>query len=291
MYRRMASKKKKKRWWQNIKFKYRVSIANENTLEEVFSFRVSKLNGLSVLFVVLTVLFLFTALLMVYTPLRNYLPGYMSNQLRATIMENALQIDSLEQMAEQQRLYIANVQDIVAGRKSADSVYVIDSLSVMPVEQLMEATDRENAFRQSYEEAERYNLTAPAVRSTETEGLRFYRPTRGILSSSYDAEMKHYGVDIAANPNESVLATLDGTVIWSTYTTSFGYVIALQHSRGLVSIYKHCGSLLKGDGDVVHAGEAIALVGNTGTHSSGPHLHFELWSKGQPLNPERHIVF
>lgn len=287
----MANKKKKKHWWQNIKFKYRVSIANENTLEEVFSFRVSKLNGLSVLFVVLAVLFLFTATLMVYTPLRNYLPGYMSNQLRATIVENALQIDSLEQMAEQQRLYIANVQDIVAGRKSADSVYVIDSLSVMPLDQLMPATERENAFRQSYEEAERYNLTAPPVRSTEMEGLRFYRPTRGILSASYDAEMKHYGVDIAANPNESVLATLDGTVIWSTYSTSTGYVIAMQHSRGVVSIYKHCGSLLKSAGDVVRAGEAIALVGNTGADSSGPHLHFELWIKGQPLNPERYIVF
>ncbi len=287
----MANRKKKKHWWHNIKFKYRVSIANENTLEEVFSFRVSKLNGLSVLFLVLTVLFLFTALLMVYTPLRNYLPGYMSNQLRATIVENALQIDSLEQMAEQQRLYIANVQDIVAGRMSADSVYVIDSLSVMPVEQLMAATNREEAFRQNYENAERYNLTAPAVRSTDTEGLRFYRPTRGMLSASFDAEMKHYGVDIAANPNESVLATLGGTVIWTTYSTSLGYVIALQHSKGLVSIYKHCGALLKSDGDVVSAGEAIALVGNTGIESSGPHLHFELWNKGQPLNPERYIVF
>ena len=121
--------------------------------------------------------------------------------------------------------------------------------------------------------------------------MKIYRPTRGILSSVFDADKKHYGVDIAANPNQSILATLDGTVIWSTYTTETGYVIAIQHAKGLVSIYKHCGALLKNQGTPVKAGEAIALVGNSGSHSTGPHLHFELWHKGQALDPERYIVF
>lgn len=289
----MANKKKKKHWWQNIKFKYRLTIVNENTLEEVFGLYVSKLNGLSVLFTVLALLFLLTALIMVYTPLRNYLPGYMSNQLRSTIVENALQTDSLEQLVDQHRQYVANIQDLLAGNINIDSIESIedfDSLTAMPVDQLQAATEREETFRANYEEAERYNLTAPNA-IPATDGLKFYRPTRGILSSIFDADKKHYGVDIAANPNQSILATLDGTVIWSTYTTETGYVIAIQHAKGLVSIYKHCGALLKNQGTPVKAGEAIALVGNSGSHSTGPHLHFELWHKGQALDPERYIVF
>ncbi|MBR2143954.1 MAG: M23 family metallopeptidase [Bacteroidaceae bacterium] len=290
----MANKRKKRHWWKNIKFKYRLTIVNENTLEEVFGLYVSKLNGLSVLFTVLLILFSLTALIMVYTPLRNYLPGYMSNELRATIVDNALQIDSLEQVAEQQRRYIANIQDLMAGRVNMDSVQTmadIDSLTAMEVDELQMPTEREEAFRQQYEAEEQFNLTAPRKKTTDTDGLEFYRPTRGILSSVFDADLRHYGVDIAANPNESVLATLEGTVIWSTYSTETGYVIALQHRKGLVSVYKHCGALLKQQGEFVKAGEVIALVGNTGVHTTGPHLHFELWNKGQALDPEKYIVF
>ena len=160
----MASKRKKKHWWQNIKFKYKLTIVNENTLEEVFGLYVSKLNGLSVLLCVLFVLFTLTSLLMVYTPLRNYLPGYMSNRLRSSIVENALRTDSLEQVAEQQSHYIENIRQLMAGQVNIDSVQSvddIDSLREMPIELLQEATDREMAFRSQYEKDERYNLTAP----------------------------------------------------------------------------------------------------------------------------------
>ena len=122
-------------------------------------------------------------------------------------------------------------------------------------------------------------------------GLIFYRPTRGMMSSNFDLENRHYGVDIAANPNESVLATLDGTVILSTYTAETGYVIQIQHGQDFVSVYKHCGSLLKKEGDPVKGGEAIALVGNTGEKTTGPHLHFELWHKGRAIDPSKYIVF
>ncbi|MBQ8361702.1 MAG: M23 family metallopeptidase [Bacteroidaceae bacterium] len=287
----MRNKKKRKPWWQNIKFKYRLTIVNENTLEEVLTLYVSKLNGLSVLFSTLTILFLLTALLMIYTPLRNYLPGYMSNQLRSTIVNNTLQADSLDEILNRHHLYIQNIQDILAGKINSDSVQSIDSLTAIRTDELMAATEREEVFRKQYEEDERYNLTASDRTNKEAAGLDFFRPTRGILSSSFDPDQRHFGVDIAANPNESVLATLEGTVIWSSYTTKTGYVIALQHNRGLISIYKHCGSLLKKEGDHVRAGEAIALVGNSGTETTGPHLHFELWSKGTALNPERYIMF
>lgn len=284
------NKKRSKAFWNNIKFKYKLTIINENTLEEVAGLRVSKLNGISVLLSLLTVLFLVAAVIITFTPLRNYLPGYMNSEIRAQVVENALRADSLRLLVERQNLYIMNIQDIFQGKIKADTVHSIDSLTNVREDSLMERTQREAEFRKQYEETEKYNLTTITAHP-EVDGLIFYRPTRGMISSPFNAEQKHFGTDIAANPGESVLATLDGTVILSTYTAEIGYLIEIQHNQDLVSVYKHCGSLLKNAGDAVKAGEAIALVGNTGQLSTGPHLHFELWHKGRAVNPELYIVF
>lgn len=166
----------------------------------------------------------------------------------------------------------------------------MDSLTTVREDSLMERTQREAEFRKQYEETEKYNLTSITARP-DIEGLIFYRPTRGMITEKFDADRKHYGTDIAANPGESVLATLDGTVILSTYTAETGYVIEVQHNQDFISVYKHCSSLLKREGDTVQAGEAIALVGNSGQLTTGPHLHFELWHKGRAVNPEQYIVF
>jgi len=283
-------KNKRKAFWQNFKFKYKLTIINENTLEEIVGIHVSKLNGVSVLLSVVTVVFLVTSLIIAFTPLKNYLPGYMNTEVRQQVVTNALRADSLQWVLERQRMYIMNIQDIISGNVKVDSVSSIDSLTTARSEELMERTQAEEEFRKQYEETERYNLTtidnAPAV-----TGLIFFRPTRGILSSGFDANKKHFGIDIAASPNESVLATLDGTVILATYTADTGYLIQVQHSQNLISVYKHCGSLLKKVGDTVKAGEAIALVGNTGEKTTGPHLHFEIWNRGRALDPSKYIVF
>ena len=286
----MVRKKRSKAFWKNIKFKYKLTIVNENTLEEVVGLRVSKLSGLSVLLSVLTVLFLIAACIIAFTPLRNYLPGYMNSEVRSQIVANALRVDSLQTMLHQQNLYIMNIQDIFSGQVPIDSVQTLDSLTAARKDTLMERTKREEEFRRQYEENEKYNLTTIASRPDVT-GLVMFRPTRGMISSHFDMDRKHFGTDIAANPNESGLATMDGTVILSTYTAETGYLIGVQHNQDFVSAYKHCGSLLKKEGDVVKGGEAIALVGNSGTLSTGPHLHFELWYKGHPVNPEKYIVF
>lgn len=286
----MAKKRRSKAFWNNVKFKYKLTIINENTLEEVVGIHVSKLNGLSVLLSVLAVLFLIAASIIAFTPLRNYLPGYMNSEVRSQVVDNALRVDSLQQLVERQNLYIMNIQDIFSGKVNVDTVHSIDSLTNMRHDSLMEHTKREEEFRRQYEETEKYNLTT-IIAQPEVDGLIFYRPTRGMISSHFDGDKKHYGTDIAANPNESVLATLDGTVILSTYTADTGYVIQVQHNQDFVSVYKHCGSLLKRAGDKVQAGEAIALVGNSGTLTTGPHLHFELWHKGRAVNPEKYIVF
>lgn len=282
-------KNKRKKFWRNFKFKYKLTITNENTLEEVVGIHVSKLNGVSVLLFAVTVIFLIAATIIAFTPLRNYLPGYMNSEVRELVVNNALRVDSLQQLLNRQNMYIMNIQDIFSGKVKADTVASIDSLTIVRSEELMERTEAEEQFRKQYEESERYNLTT-MDNTPATLGLVFYRPTRGMISSAFDANGKHFGIDIAANPNESVLATLDGTVILSTYTAETGYVIQIQHAQNIVSVYKHCGSLLKKVGDTVKAGEAIALVGNTGEKTTGPHLHFELWSKGRALDPSKYIV-
>lgn len=282
-------KNRRKKFWRNFKFKYKLTITNENTLEEVIGIHVSKLNGVSVLLFAVTVIFLIAATIIAFTPLRNYLPGYMNSEVRELVVNNALRVDSLQQLLNRQNMYIMNIQDIFSGRVKADTVASIDSLTIVRSEELMERTEEEEQFRKRYEESERYNLTT-MDNASATLGLVFFRPTRGMISSGFDANRKHFGIDIAANPNESVLATLDGTVILSTYTAETGYVIQVQHAQNIVSVYKHCGSLLKKVGDTVKAGEAIALVGNTGEKTTGPHLHFELWSKGRALDPSKYIV-
>ena len=286
----MVRKKRRKPFWHNFKFKYKLTIINENTLEEVVGLHVSKLNGVSVLLTVFTLLFIIAALIVSFTPLRNYLPGYLNSDVREQIVNNALRADSLQQLVERQNLYIMNIQDIFKGEVKVDSVHSLDSLTVVRSEELMERTAQEEEFRKQFEESEKYNLTNIQA-EPDVDGLIFYRPTRGLLSSNFNPDERHFGVDIAANPNESVLATLDGTVVFGGYTAETGYVKGIQHNRDFISVYKHCGSLLTQTGDNENAGEVIALVGNTGAQTTGPHLHFELWRKGEALNPEKYIVF
>ena len=199
-------KKGRKAFWHNFKFKYKLTITNENTLEEIVGLHVSKLNGVSVLLSAVTVIFLISATIIVFTPLRNYLPGYMNSEVRAQVVTNALRADSLQQVVTRQNMYIMNIQDIFSGKVKADTVQSIDSLTILRSDSLMERTRQEEEFRKQYEESERYNLTA-VDDNNAASGLIFYRPTRGMMSSNFDLENRHYGVDIAANPNESVLAT------------------------------------------------------------------------------------
>ncbi|GAE85223.1 membrane protein related to metalloendopeptidases [Bacteroides reticulotermitis JCM 10512] len=226
----MPKKKRSKAIWSNIKFKYKLTILNENTLEEIVGLRVSKLNGFSVLLSVLIVLFLIAACIIAFTPLRNYLPGYMNSEVRAQMVQNALRVDSLQQVLERQNLYIMNIQDIFSGRVKIDSVETMDSLTTAREDTLMQRTEREEEFRRQYEENEKYNLTT-IVSQPDVNGMIFYRPTRGMVTDVFNIDKKHFGTDIAANPNESVLATMDGTVILSTYTAETGYLIEVQHSR------------------------------------------------------------
>ena len=284
-------KKKKKSFWKRVRFKYKLSFLNESTLEEVWAFRVSQLSAFITVFVFTIFLISITAIVIIKTPIRNYLPGYLDVEVRNTIIQNALKVDSLEYALRLQSKYLQNVSDILTGTVTIDSIHRSDSAAFITANYDIPRSENEESFVRNFEEEERYNLTTLSSSPLIAEGLFFYKPVNGVISSHYDAEIRHFGVDLVAGPRESVLATLDGTVIYTGSDPEFGNVIGLQHKNGFSSIYKHNEVLLKQIGDHVVAGEAIALIGNTGNLSTGPHLHFELWYKGTSVNPEEYIAF
>ncbi|MDR1938836.1 MAG: M23 family metallopeptidase [Tannerellaceae bacterium] len=290
----MAQKHRKRdfqTFWHRIRFKYKLSFINEGTLEEVWSFRMSQLSAFVVLFAFALLVIAFTAFIIIKTPIRNYLPGYLDVEVRKEIMMNALRADSLERIIEVQTLYLDNVTSILTGTMPLDSIRDIDSLALINANYEISRSKSEEEFVKAYEEEEKYNLTSLIPNPTPSNALFFYKPVNGVISSRYEADIRHYGVDLVAAPKESVLATLDGTVIFTGYDSQYGNIIQIQHKNGFISIYKHNELLLKKMGDQVAAGEAIALIGNTGNLSTGPHLHFELWYKGNPVNPEEYISF
>ena len=221
-------KKGRKAFWRNIKFKYKLTVINENTLEEVIGIHVSKLNGFSVLLAACTVIFLLAAIIIVFTPLRNYLPGYMNSEVRSQVVTNALKADSLVEALERQNRYIMNIQDIFSGKVNVDTVQSIDSLTTIRTEELMNRSKEEDDFRRKYEERER----AAAMAGTDDHtlpDLLFFRPTRGMVVKDFAPSRHHYGVDMAASVDESVLAALDGTVMLVVQTADSGVLIQIQH--------------------------------------------------------------
>lgn len=276
-----------KAFWRNFKFKYKLTVVNENTLEEVVGIHVSKLNGFSVLLFVCIVLFLIAATIVAFTPLRNYLPGYMNSEVRALVVDNALRADSLAEALRRQNMYVMNIQDIVRGRVKADTVVSMDSLSNLRVEELTVRSEEEERFRQEYESKELHRLRP----MSETVELSFYRPLRGVVTVGFNPGERRYGVELATTEGENVLAASDGTVVFSAFTDEYGYVIQLQHEHDFMTVYKNCASLMKRTGDRVKGGDAIALAGKPEKEHSEPHLYFELWHKGQAINPSKYIVF
>ena len=277
-------------FWKRIRFKYKLSFLNENTLEEVFALRLSWFSGLLALVVFAAFLITLTSIVIIKTPIRNYLPGYLDSEIRQKMIDNALRIDSLQQQLSDQSKYLINVGAILRGDMEVDKVRQIDSVKNNSNINL-EKSKQTAEFVRNYEEEERYNLSASQVQQPRPDNIYFYKPVRGYVSSEFSIQEKHFGIDIAAKAKESVLAAMKGTVIYAGYDANYGYVIQIQHPNGFISVYKHNAVLLKREGDEVNSGEVIALVGNTGSLSTGDHLHFELWYKGKPVDPRSYIKF
>ncbi|MDR2682495.1 MAG: M23 family metallopeptidase [Dysgonamonadaceae bacterium] len=281
--------RRKSAFWERVRFKYKLLFLNENTLEEVFSFRLSQWSGFWVLLAFIAVLVTLTSVVIINTPIRNYLPGYMDSEIRQEMITNALRTDSLEQVLLLQAQYLEHTTAILRGDSPIAEIPPLDTVAVK-VGSLEKSKELEE-FVRNYEEEERYNLNTLTTLAPLPANLLFYRPVQGVISDKFDSAEKHYGIDIAAPPQSSVLATMKGSVVFSGFEANGGYVIQIQHANGFLSVYKHNAILLKKQGDGVDAGEAIAIVGNTGSLSNGTHLHFELWYNGKPVNPEEYIVF
>lgn len=270
------------------KIRYRLTVADDTTFEEKWRVRFTKRNGilLVVAFVVLLVGGTFS--LVAFTGLRGLIPGYPNAETRRDIMLNAVRLDSLEQEIELRDRFFANMNSIISGNGPTDSFSMQESTNTYlsgTVNYPAESTASGNM-------AANGQSASLANEATSLSNLHFFPPLKGMISGSYDPSTKHFGTDIVAGPKSFVSSVLDGTVIFTGWTMETGYVIEIQHTNNIVSVYKHNTMLLKEMGDDVRAGEPISIVGDSGElYTSGPHLHVELWYKGESLDPEKHILF
>lgn len=289
----MSRKKKHtEKFWEQYFRRYDV-IFTQHRGHDV-EHRISTSRFINTLYVLALIIVVATAttLLLFYTPLRSLMPGYVSPQTRELMIGASLRLDSLSEAVQRHQLYVKNIQDILQGNISIDSISTIDSLTILRSEDLMERTERESEFTRLYETTEKYNLTSQDLRKSDMEGLHFTPPLRGLLVEPFDPSNLHFGVDIAiSHTNQSISSVLDGTVLMSGYTANNGYVIVVQHVGNLVTTYKHLTTILKREGSKVKAGEAIGTIEKEGSKQATPTLHFELWHKGTALNPTQYISF
>lgn len=272
--------------------KFRFSIFNDTTHEELFVFRA---NGLMMLLsIILSIIFIVISVtvLISYTPLREFIPGYPDARTRKEIVQNALKLDSLEKTVKLWDFQLSNIQRIVTGQpplELGDITIKSDSANTQGISGKISKED--SLLRLEVMKQEQFNVGSPSNRVNQIEGLHFFPPVKGIVSDGFNLATNHPYIDIAAPANSVVSAVLDGTVIMATWTDETGFTIQIQHSNDLISIYKHNSKLLKRTGDKVKAGTAISLVGSTGTLTTGAHLHFELWYKGVAVDPAKYINF
>ncbi len=286
----MPNKKSKR--WERLKYKYKLSVINETSFDEVWSFRLSQLHVLMFLSALGVVVVVLTILLVAFTGLREFIPGYPDGNMRQMIIVNAIRVDSLEQEVLKRDRYMEALQMVMyGGDTTAFQELKKDSLRMGYDSLQFQLSETENTFRAEIEEQERFNLGVGLENQSDNDYYHFFPPVEGIIVQNLNESERHYGTDIVAKANAKVAAVMDGVVVFTDWTVKTGYVIQIQHANDFLSVYKHNSTLLKKQGDYVRAGEVIAIVGNTGEETTGPHLHFELWRAGNPLNPEDFIQF
>lgn len=258
---------------------------NDTTFEEKWSVRIS--NDRLTLFASLAglVLFILFFLLIAFSPLKRLIPGYASIENNVYVIKMKNYVDDLEKQINQQEKYNATLRKLLTGQ--GDSLLLEKDLPRMT--QARQDDNNQKSFEGIYELESK--VRSSNRRKNGIDALYFIPPLSGKVHNQIDFKKGHYGVDIAGIKNAPIKATMDGIVVLADYTTETGYTIAIQHPNDMLSVYKHNDKLLKDVGHFVAGGEAIAIVGNTGTLTDGPHLHFELWYKSTPLNPEDYIVF
>lgn len=287
--------KKKQKLLDRLRLKYKLVILNDETFEEKASFTLNRLNVFILGSMILVLLIGIVTSILIFTPLKEYIPGYADVSLRRDITTMSLKVDSLESLLASNDKYIKNIKDVINGTVGKD-----DTLNVNSKPKLIDTTFRigakpeeDSLLRLMIENQNQYgfNVEEPKQKPTGIAAYSFFTPVKGIITEKYNPRKNHYGLDVAATKGETIKSVLEGTVVFSGWTSETGYVVAVQHGNDLLSIYKHCSVVLKKVGNFVRSGEPVAIVGDTGEYSNGPHLHFELWFKGNAVNPIDYINF
>ena len=284
----MQDKEGRKKYWSKLFYKYRFVIMKDSSLEEKLSVKLSRLNIITYLFSFVFFCLFITILLIGYTPLSEYVPGKSSIEVQKSLIELNIKSDSLEVILLNRSIYIENINKIINGE---ELVTPKDSKEIMNTQNPIsfEKSKEDSVFRLQVETEDKSSIYKK--KKPTNNYLMFFTPISGLISDGYDNKKKHFGIDLVAKEKSRISSVLDGTVVISHWAYETGYVIGVQHKNDYLSFYKHNSVLLKSVGDYVNAGDHIAIIGNSGELSSGPHLHFELWHKGTPVNPENYISF
>ncbi len=288
----MLNENKKQSFWKRWRFKYRFVVLNSETFEERLAFNISRLNVFLLTCISLTLLIGSTILIIAFSPLREYIPGYTSTNIRRQMVTLNQLSDSLKIKLESRERYLQNIRNIIEGVPVDTTDFYLSEKTSIEIDSAVERVYEDSMLRERIESEDRFNFFNSEIsENSSTEKLLFFKPVDGLITQSFNADEKHYGVDVVSKENELIKSTLGGIVVFSSWTSETGNVIAIQHANNFVSIYKHNSVLLKQQGETVVVGESIAVIGNSGKWSSGPHLHFELWHNNQAVNPENYIIF
>jgi murein DD-endopeptidase MepM/ murein hydrolase activator NlpD len=271
---------------------FRLTLVDDKTHQHLWS---AHFSSVSFIVTIISAVVMFSAAVycvIAYTPVRTFIPGYPDAHSKRAAIQNAIRIDSLENVIYRWELYSENLRRVVEGEEPLKIDSLIQAVQTARAQQLDVSVlhQRDSLLRENVREEEEFGISARQKRDLPIEGLHFFTPLKGVVSQGYDANIHPY-IDITAPAGSVVKATLDGTVIFSGWSNEAGNTIQIQHENDIVSIYKHNEKLLKKVGDKVTAGSPIALVGNTGDVSTGTHLHFELWHKGETVDPTLYIKF
>jgi murein DD-endopeptidase MepM/ murein hydrolase activator NlpD len=287
----MEKAKKKPKLIHRLKDKYRLIIYNDSTIQTVWSIRLNQLTvfiygGLGAIFLILV-----TTIIIAYTPLREYIPGYPNAEVRNRIISNYMLVDSLSREIQIRDEYFNKIKTLIEGDVPQDNAETLDTIRMISNVDFKEYNHDSVFMDKLLDEELGLSKGKGGAKAQSLANLHFFTPLRGMISNKYDSKTDHLGIDIVGPPNSRISAVLDGTVVFAGWTMDTGNCLIIQHGNNLVSQYKHNAELLKSMGDKVKAGEAIAIMGNSGEQSTGPHLHFELWHNGVALDPEMYIDF
>ena len=283
--------KNKKQLYKKWLDKYKIVILNEDTFEEKYAVKLTRLNAFIFISASSIILILFTTILIALTPLREYIPGYTSSKVKAQTLLLANRTDSLYKTVKMNDLYINSIKKVLSGEADFESINKDSIYSKVAEDQnslILNPSKADSMLRLKVDNEDKYNFFESA---TATKNFILYSPLQGVISSNYDITMQHYAVDIAVSKGTPVKAIAKGRVLLASWTSDSGYVIIIDHGNQLLSVYKHNGSLTKKQGDLVEAQEVIGKSGSSGEFSSGPHLHFELWNDGNAIDPTNFINF